>query len=135
MTPGEMYDTVVAAIEAIAVTKAHKRDRFTHHAGSRDEMPMRDRVFIMEFLSGVDQHPSRMGCDEFVTTLEIVYVYSHSKDIQKRVGNDSKLVADALLGLIGSGDQITDVRLTSSDNTVTDDRTIISARQVEITFK
>ena len=135
MTPGDMYDAVVAAIEGIAVTKAHRGDRFTHHAGPRDEIPMRDRVFVMEFMSGVDQHPTRRGCDEYTATMEIVAVYGHSKNIQKRIGNDSKLVADALLDLIGSGDQITDVVLTSSDNMVNVDRSIISARQVEITFR
>ena len=135
MTPGEMYDAVAAKIEAIPVTKAHRGDRFFHHKGPRDEMPLRDRVFSVEFMTGCDQHPTRRGCEEFVTTIEIVFAYGHSQNIQQRVGNDSKLVADAMLELIGYGDQITDVLLTSSDILVQPDRSIVATRQVEFTFK
>tara|TARA_R110001583_G_scaffold13041_3_gene56947 strand:- start:2903 stop:3310 length:408 start_codon:yes stop_codon:yes gene_type:complete len=135
MTPGAMYDSVTAKIANIAVTKAHRGDRFTHHTGARDEMPLRDRVFAVEFMTGVDVHPTRRGCDEYITTLEIVTVYGHSRNIQQRIGNDSKLVADALMDLIGSGDQITDVDMLTSDFIVNTDRSILSTRQIQITFK
>jgi len=135
MTPGEMYDAVTAKIEAIAVTKAHRGDKFTLHAGARDEMPLRDRVFSVEFMTGVDIHPTRKGCDEYITTLEIVSVYGHSRNIQQRIGNDSQLVADALLDLIGTNNQITDVDLLTSDFIVNTDRSILSTRQVQITFR
>ncbi len=133
MTPGSAYDAIVASVEAIVVTQTHERDRFNAHAGTLAEMPVRDRVFLLSFQTGVDRIETRMGCDEYHAEFEMTTVYTSSNKIQQRMGDDTKLVYDALVDLIGSSD-ITDVQFLSSDISMADDRTYFSRRNFDVTF-
>lgn len=135
MKAGEAYEAIVGAIEAIDVAKAHARDRFVVHRGPLGELPLRDRVFVLEFQTGVDRVETRMGCDEYHAEFAFTCVYTSSKNIQQRIGNDSKLVYDAIIGLIGSnGGAITDVSFLSSDISMGDERTFLASRSFDLTF-
>ena len=116
MKPGAAYEAIVDAIAAIDVEKTHNRDKFTIHRGPLTELPLRDRVFVLEFQTGVDRVETRMGCNEYHAEFSFTAVYTHSKNTQQRIGNDSRLVYDAVIGLIGSNSgEITDVTFLSSD--------------------
>ena len=135
MTPGTAYDAVIAAIEAIAVSKSHARDRFVAHRGTLSEMPVRDRVFLLSFQTAVDRVESRMGCNEYHAEFEMTAIYTGAKNIQQRIGNDSRLVYDAIIDLIGSNSgEITDVQFLSSDISMSDDRTYLVRRSFDVSF-
>ena len=135
MTPGAAYEAIVDKISGIGVTKAHSRDRFVVHRGPLAELPLRDRVFVLEFQTGVDRVETRMGCDEYHAEFAFTAVYTSSKNIQQRIGNDSRLVYDAIIGLIGSSSgEITDVAFLSSDISMGDERTFFARRNFDLTF-
>ena len=135
MTPGAAYNAIIDAISAITVVKAHNRDKFTVHRGSVSELPLRDRVFVLEWASGVDRVETRMGCNEYHAEFAFTAVYTASNQVQERIGNDSKLLYDAIIDLIGSSDgDITDVTFLSSDVTMGDERTFFARRNFDITF-
>jgi|TARA_R100001015_G_C4548385_1_gene110818 hypothetical protein len=135
MKPGAAYEAIVDAIAAIAVEKTHNRDKFTIHRGPLTELPLRDRVFVLEFQTGVDRVETRMGCNEYHAEFSFTAVYTHSKNTQQRIGNDSRLVYDAVIGLIGSNSgEITDVTFLSSDISMGDERTYLARRNFDVTF-
>jgi hypothetical protein len=135
MKPGAAYEAIVNAIEAIAVEKAHARDKFAIHRGPIAELPLRDRVFVLEFQTGVDRVEIRMGCNEYRAEFSFTSVYTSSKNIQQRIGNDSRLVYDAIIDLIGSNSgEITDVAFLSSAVSMGDERTYLATRNFELSF-
>ncbi len=135
MTPGALYDALIDALEGVAVTQAHARDVFSAHRGPLAEMPLRDRVFALEFISGVDRVESRMGCNEYHAEFSFTAVYTSTNQIQQRIGNDSKLIYDAIIALIGSeGGDITDAAALTSDITAADERAWFMRRTFDVTF-
>lgn len=135
MKSSEAYEAIVDAISAIDVAKVHSRDKFTVHRGPLAELPLRDRVFVLEFQTGVDRVETRMGCDEYHAEFSLTAVYTSSTNVQKRIGDDSKMVYDAIIALIGSNSgQITDVSFLSSDISMGDERTYLSRRNFDVTF-
>ena len=135
MTPGEAYEAIVTAISDIAVEQKHNRDKFTVHRGPLSELPLRDRVFVLEFQTAVDRVEIRMGCNEYHAEFGLTAVYSNSKQVQSRIGNDSRLLYDAIIGLIGSNNgEITDVAFLSSDVSMGDERTYFLRRNFDVSF-
>lgn len=135
MTPGEAYEAIVTAISDIAVEQKHNRDKFTVHRGPLSELPLRDRVFVLEFQTAVDRVEIRMGCNEYHAEFSLTAVYSNSKQVQSRIGNDSRLLYDAIIGLIGSNNgEITDVAFLSSDVSMGDERTYFLRRNFDVSF-
>ena len=135
MTPGEAYEAIVTAISDIAVEQKHNRDKFTVHRGPLTELPLRDRVFVLEFQTAVDRVEIRMGCNEYHAEFSLTAVYSNSKQVQSRIGNDSRLLYDAIIGLIGSNNgEITDVAFLSSDVSMGDERTYFLRRNFDVSF-
>ena len=73
-TPSEVYDAVKAAIVGTSVTKAHAGDTLAHYEGPLEEMPLRDRTFVLQS-AALDRVTERMGCQEWTLELDVAVVY------------------------------------------------------------
>ena len=100
-TPAEVYEAVKAALESTKVDQAHKDDRLVNYEGPLEEMPLRDRAFVLQPV-GLDRVTERMGCQEWILALEMAVVYTLTQGANVRALADVQAISDKMISLIGS---------------------------------
>ena len=114
-TPIEVYDAVKAAIVGTSVTKAHVGDTLAHYEGPLEEMPLRDRTFVLQS-AALDRVTERMGCQEWTLELDVAVVYQLTKGANARALIDAQAISDVVVGLIGqTGSTVVEELPTSID--------------------
>ena len=106
-TPAQVYDAIVDAIQGTTVAQSHKDDLLRHYEGPLEEMPLRDRTFVLQSTS-LDRVTARMVCQEWTLGLEAAVVYQLTTGANARALADVQGISDAVLLKIGSTD-ITDI--------------------------
>jgi len=100
-TPAQVYTATVAALEGASIVLAHKDDRLVHYEGPLEEMPLRDRTFVLQ-ATGLDRVTERMGCQEWTLVLDLAVVYALTSGANARALADAQAMSDAIIAMIGT---------------------------------
>ena len=130
-TPAQVYTEIVSAITGTSVTQAHKDDTLAHYEGPLEEMPLRDRTFVLQSTS-LDRVTERMGCQEWTLGLEVAVVYALTTGANARALADLQAISDAIIGKIGQTG-ITDIEEDSTSVDITE-RFMTTTLTVSVSF-
>ena len=130
-TPSQVYSAIGEAIQATDVTKAHKDDGLVHYEGPLEEMPLRDRTFVLQS-TALDRVTLRMGCQEWTLTLEAAVVYQLTSGANARALQDAQGISDQVILKIGSTG-ITDIREIGTSIDITE-RFMTTTLAFEVSF-
>lgn len=138
MTPGALYDAIVAAITAITPsdTTAGKGDRFVHHDGYPDDLPERDRRFALVPIVPADRLTERGSKTEIRSVFQLWTRYHLAGAANwRRILNDSKSQMDAITALHTSVADVTRVFEDGSDVLYQANRTALTMREFTVTYR
>ena len=100
-TASQVYTAIADAIQATTVVQSHKGDSLRRYEGPLEEMPLRDRTFVLQSTS-LDRVTERMGCQEWRLGLEAAIVYQLTSGANARALLDVQAISDAVLLQLGS---------------------------------
>lgn len=120
---------IIACIEAITPdTKAGPGDKFVVYRGSKEPNEAPERVTMVRLLAPPVKDEANT-CDAYRATFQVVHLYSHSDNIDDRVGDDVERSSRACVDSALIARQADIIEVAPGDPVIDDSGALVASRR------